>query len=193
MTEESALVALRRSVHEPEAFARFYDLHAQALLAYLARRVYDAEIALDLTAETFAQAYLGRHRFRGATDQAAAAWLYSIAKHQLARYFRRSKAENRALRRVGIRVPQVDEEEASRIEELAEIEGLRALVREELTRLSPGPREALELRVIEQLPYAQVAERLNISEATARARVSRGLRRLAAALDQSSLAKEAHQ
>jgi RNA polymerase sigma factor (sigma-70 family) len=192
MTEESALASLRRSAQEPEAFAGFYDAHAQALLAYLARRVYDAEIALDLTAETFAQAYASRHRFRGTTDRAAAAWLYRIAKRQLARYFRKGRAEKRALGRLGVRLPDLDEEQTARIEELAEIEGLRGVVREELARLSSAQRAALELRVVEQLPYPQVATRLNISEQTARARVSRGLRRLAQALDQSSMSREVH-
>src|SRR5918996_702895 len=130
MNHESAADPLRRSNRDPEAFARFYDEHAQAVLAYLARRLYDAEIALDLTAETFAQAYLARQRFRGTTEDSAAAWLYAIAKHQLARYFRKGKAEQRALRRLGIAVPELDEDEIARIEDLAELEGLRALLRE---------------------------------------------------------------
>ncbi len=46
-------------------------------------------------------------------------------------------------------------------------------------------REALRLRVIEGRPYPVVAEQLAISEPTARKRVSRALRHLAAALDRS--------
>ena len=43
--------------------------------------------------------------------------------------------------------------------------------------------QALRLRVVCELEYATVAQRLGVSEATARARVSRGLRRLAGALE----------
>ncbi len=48
-----------------------------------------------------------------------------------------------------------------------------------LDALPPGEREALELRVIDQLAYDQVAHKLEIRPAAARLRVSRALRRLA--------------
>ena len=52
-----------------------------------------------------------------------------------------------------------------------------------LAELQDDQREALRLRVVCELEYATVAQRLGVSEATARARVSRGLRRLAGALE----------
>lgn len=183
MTRESAVEALRRSATEPAAFVRFYDEHADTVLAYLARRVYEGEAAFDLTAETFAQAYLVRRRFRGSTDEEAAAWLFRIAKRQLARYFRKGKAERTALDRLGIVRPRLDEEQQAGIEEVAERDALRSVLRVELRRLSRAHREALELRIVEELPYSEVDNRLRISEQAARARVSRGLKALAAALE----------
>jgi RNA polymerase sigma-70 factor (ECF subfamily) len=52
-----------------------------------------------------------------------------------------------------------------------------------LETLAPDQREALRLRVVLELDYASVAERLGISQQAARARVSRGLRALASSLD----------
>jgi RNA polymerase sigma-70 factor (ECF subfamily) len=52
----------------------------------------------------------------------------------------------------------------------------------ELGRLSDEQREALQLRVVEETPYEEVARRLGVSEQAARARVSRGLRTLQRAL-----------
>jgi RNA polymerase sigma factor (sigma-70 family) len=190
MQGEPSAEALRRSAREPEAFGRFYQEHVDALLAYLARRVYDIDIALDLTAESFAQAYLGRSRFRGRTDSEAAAWLYGIARRQLALYFRRSEVELRALRRLGLKAPRLDEQEETRLKELVELDDLRAAVRTELERLSVAQRDALRLRIVDELPYAEVALRLRISEQAARARVARGLKSLAAALDRRPLLKE---
>ena len=54
---DDALPAAPRA--EPEAFAVFYRRHVEALLAYFARRTRDAELAADLTAETFAAALGG--------------------------------------------------------------------------------------------------------------------------------------
>lgn len=191
MGSERPAEALRRSVREPEAFAGFYTEHAHPLLSYFARRVLDPELALDLTAESFAQAYLARARFRGSTDSEAAGWLYGIARRQLALYFRKKKVERRALLRLGIQVPILDEEQEVRLVELAELDELRAALRPELERLSSAQRAALRLRVVEELPYPEVAKRLGISEHAARARVARGLKALAAALDRIPSLKEA--
>lgn len=167
-------------------FPSFYRRHAEGVLGFFARRTYDAQTALDLTAETFAQAYSSRRRFRGATDEEAAGWLYAIARHQLGRYLRKGVAERRALSRLGVDVPSMTEEEHARVEELAGLADLRALVAEELERLSVDQRDALRLRVVEELPYPSIADRLGITEDTARMRVSRGLRALAAAVEGAS-------
>ena len=174
---------LRRSVSEPELFARFYDEHVNGVIAFVARRTFDVEIARDLTAETFAQAFRGRRRFRGTTDAEAAAWLYAIARHLLSRYVRRGIVERKATERLGIAVPQLGEGDYERVVQLAGLEGVRAIVAGAFERLGPDQREAVRLRVVDELPYPEVAARLAISEPTARARVSRGLRQIASTLD----------
>lgn len=186
MSDENLAQALRRSAREPEAFAHFYDEHSESLLAYLARRVYEPEVAFDLTAEVFARAFRARGRFRGSTNGQAAAWLYKIARRELARYFRKGSAERRALTLLGMQAPQLDEEQQARIEELAQLEDLRGALRTGLERLSQAHREALRLRIVEELPYSEVASRLDISEQAARARVSRGLKALASALNRKN-------
>ena len=111
-----------------------------------------------------------------------AAWLFGIARHVLARYFRRGSAERRALERVGIDVPPLEAEDFERIVELAGLHALRTAVARELGALPEEHREALQLRVVEELPYDAVARRLAVTEPTARARVSRGLRALGRAI-----------
>ena len=98
-------------------------------------------------------------------------------------YFERGRVERRALRRLGLRAPAVTDDELARIEELAGLGELRGAVAAALAELHDDQREALRLRVVCELEYATVAQRLGVSEATARARVSRGLRRLAGALE----------
>ena len=90
-TDEGLLAA------DPEAFAHFYRRHVRAMLAFFARRTRDAELAADLTAETFAAALDGVHRFDPARGPAVA-WLYGIAHRQLADALRRGRVEDRARR-----------------------------------------------------------------------------------------------
>lgn len=171
-------------------FAAFYAEHAERVLVFLARRCLDPELAVDLMAESFAQAYASRGRFRGSTVAEAEGWLFAIARHQLSAYYRRGRARDRALRRLGVQMPVAAPDELARIDELAELGELRAAVRDSFGALPRGQREALRLRVVDELSYPQVAAALRVSETAARARVSRGLKRLAASLDERPRTKE---
>jgi RNA polymerase sigma factor (sigma-70 family) len=166
-----------------ERLAVAYERNARPLLVFFARRTFDAQAASDLVADTFAAALAGRHGFRGTSDDDHAAWLHGIARHRLAAYHRRGRVERRALRRLGVERAELGEIEIERVEELAGLEELRARVASGLESLGEDYRDALRLRVVDELPYPDVAARLAISEQAARARVSRGLRRLAAILE----------
>lgn len=163
--------------------AELYRRHGRTLLLFLVRRTADPEAALDLWAETFAQATAARRAFRGTTDDEAAAWLYGIAKRQLAQFYRRGSAERRALERLRIERPPLTPEVEAELVREAGLAEVRREVAAAVAVLSPDVREAVALRVVNELPYADVAARLVITEAAARARVSRGLRALGGALD----------
>jgi RNA polymerase sigma-70 factor (ECF subfamily) len=165
--------------HGATSFAELYASHSERVLRFFARRVYEPEVALDLTAETFAQAFISRRRCRALTEEQLTAWIFGIARHQLSRYLRRGAAERRAIERLGIEVPALTPEEHHRIEELADLAELRAAASNGLAALPEAQRRALRLRIIEELPYEAVASEMGCTEQAARARVSRGLRALA--------------
>jgi RNA polymerase sigma-70 factor, ECF subfamily len=168
---------------DPEAFVPFYREEAEAVLMFLTRRTLDGEVALELTAETFAQAWRGWARVRVESREEMCAWLFTIARRQLSHYLRRGHAQRSALRRLGIQVPSAHEDDLTAIEDAAGLNDVRLGLAAELERLSDEQRDALRLRIVEEMPYDEVARRLGVSETAARARVSRGLRAL-----QSSLA-----
>jgi RNA polymerase sigma factor (sigma-70 family) len=164
-------------------FDDFYRRESEGMLVFFARRTLDPETALDLTAETFAHAYLGWRRLRGDSDEERQAWLYTIARRRLSRYLRRGRVERRALRRLGIQTPTAHEDDLALIEQRAGLGELRAALSCELVHLTAQQRRALDLRIVQERPYAEVASVLGISELAARARVSRALRALGHALD----------
>jgi RNA polymerase sigma-70 factor, ECF subfamily len=174
--------SLKRSQQDPRAFGAFYREHAASVARHFARRVIDPEAALDLTAETFAQAFAGRRRFRGSTQREARAWLYTIAQRQLAAYLRRGYAAKDALRRLGLQRPEAGPEELAHIEELGAMGDLRQCLASQMEDLPEGYREAVRLRVVEELAYPEVAQQLAITEAAARMRVSRALAHLRSVL-----------
>lgn len=174
------------SATEPGAFAVLYRRHAGDLLRYFVRRTLDPEAAAELTAETFAQAFASRTSYRD-TGANGVAWLYGVARHQLGRFFRSGRVDRAARRKLGMPERELAPTDYERIEELVDFAPIRGAIAEALATLREDHRDALQLRVIEELSYAEVAKRLACSEQNARQRVSRGLRRLGLVLQERGL------
>lgn len=155
-----------------------YEAHSEAILRFVMRRTFDAQLSVDLVGETFAVAFEQRKRHRGSSDAEARAWLFGIASNLLKMYFRSGAIERRAMDRLQVEAVVVPDDELARIESLAGSAQLRAIVRDALAELSTEQRQAVRLRVVDELPYPLVAEKLDVSEDVARARVSRGLKKL---------------
>ena len=186
MDQRSDSELLTVSATEPAAFAVLYRRHAEDMLRYFARRTLDPEAAAELTAETFAQAFASRASYRE-TGANGVAWIYGIARHQLGRFFRSGRVFRDARRRLGMPERELPPADYERIEDLVDFAPIRGAIEEALLTLGEDQREALRLRVIEELPYEEVARRLACSEQNARQRVSRGLRRLALMLQERGL------
>jgi DNA-directed RNA polymerase specialized sigma24 family protein len=89
----------------------------------------------------------------------------------------------RACQRLAVTVPPLDDTSLERVEELVDAAQWRTALGEALALLTTAERDAVQLRVIQQLDYPTVAAHLRCSEQAARARVHRGLTRLATALE----------
>lgn len=165
---------LRGSSSDPELFGSFYDRHVTAVLSFFMARTACAHTAADLTAETFAKALIGSHRFDESRGPARG-WLFGIARHELLHSLRKEKVRDRAMRKLGMRRPDVDDESLERIDALLDSRRHVSALREALRALPPTTVEAIVLRVGQDLPFAEVARRLNCTEGAARVRVSRGL------------------
>jgi RNA polymerase sigma factor (sigma-70 family) len=170
--KRSDAVLLREASHDPLAFTEIYARHVEAVHAWLRSRIEWA--ASDLTAETFARAWLSRARFRDERDGSALPWLLGIAANLLADAARHDRIETRARERLGLPVDLAHEDGYTEVEQRLS----PRLALKHLDQLAPGERDALELRIVKELSYEEVAEQLEIRPAAARLRVSRALRRL---------------
>jgi RNA polymerase sigma-70 factor, ECF subfamily len=155
---------------DPASFELFYTRHVDGILAFFARRTRDAELAADLTAETFAAALVGRRRFRPQAG-AASAWLFGIAMNKLADAQRRGHAERRARQRLGMERLELSDADIVRIDALGEDPNASAL----LDLVAVDQRRAIRAHVVDERSYAEIAAREQVSEAVIRKRVSRGL------------------
>jgi RNA polymerase sigma-70 factor (ECF subfamily) len=173
---------LHRSLDDPSAFHDFYRAYVDRVVVYFARRVFDAELALDLTGETFAIALEKRDQFRGATAEEEQGWLFAIARSQLLHFWKRGEVERAALERLGCDPPESTTADLDWVERVADLPSLRATVRSALAGLPVEQAYVVMARVVDARPYADLAGELDVSEQVVRARVSRGLRAMAKTL-----------
>jgi RNA polymerase sigma factor (sigma-70 family) len=148
------------------AFHELYVRHAERIHGYLLRRCRDDDAAHDLTAETFAQAWLVRARFRDEADGSAGPWLFGIARNVLLMSVRRRALEQSARVRLGM----LTETTAAAPDERW-LDGLDDV----LAELPEGQREAMRLRIVDDLSYDQLADTLGTTPGAARVRVHRAL------------------
>ena len=169
---------LCRVASDRDAFVEFYEAYAGRVLRYFAHRVAQPDVAFDLASETFATALERCRQFRGSTREEEQGWLFAIAHSQLSHYWRRGAVERAALTRLGIPGVTLDADEIERIEALADFAAVRGQVQAALETLSGDQRDAVQMRVVGEMEYAEIAHRVGVSEDVIRARVSRGLRSL---------------
>jgi RNA polymerase sigma-70 factor, ECF subfamily len=160
-----------------DAFAVIYDRHADRLFNWARART--GGYAADLTAEVFARAWLKRSSFRDEADGSAFPWLIGIAGNVLRDSLRRRRVEDRARAKLGLPRALAPDPGYERVEQRL---SLPEAARTAIAELPEAEREILDLRIVEERPYTEIAARLRCSPQAARLRVSRALRRLNLAL-----------
>lgn len=167
-----------------DAFAELYRRHVDGLLAYFARAVGRSELALDLTAETFAAALLALPDYRP-TGAPGRSWLYAIAHNRLIDARRRGQAEARARQELAMQaIVLSDHGEAMLDRVIDRLDGQTAL--ELVSSLPSEQRTAITARFVDDRDYAEIADDMRRSEQVVRKRVSRGISTLRRRLTRSA-------
>ena len=174
---------LLRAAHaDPQAFREFYERYAVWVRAWFQRHTGSDSVALDLTAETFAQAWHSLRRYRDLADGSGAPWLFGIARNLLRQYHKHNRIESAARLRLGLPVAFAESEDYERVDERMAASDMGPALHSAVEGLPSPQREALQLRIVQQLSYDEVAGELGCSENAARLRVSRALRTLTTVL-----------
>ncbi|MGA4538559.1 RNA polymerase sigma factor [Uniformispora flossi] len=163
---------------DPAAFEAFYREHFEAVTRFMARRVDDPHTVADLTAETFLAVIDSAHTYR--SDKGTeVAWLFGIARHVVQNERRRAARELHAVRRSAHR-RELDGEDLARLEERIDAESAARRAGAALAMLPDGQRALLELMTVDSLSVPEAATALGITTVTARVRLHRARRALAA-------------
>jgi RNA polymerase sigma factor (sigma-70 family) len=155
---------------DPAAFRELYARHAERIHRFHTARTRDPDAALDLTAETFAQAWEHRASFADLRGGSCGPWLFGIARNLLLRAVRDRRLALEASERLRLTLP-----DALVVPAPDWVDGLDEDLERALAALPGGQREAVESRVLRDASYDQVAAELDCSPGAARIRVHRGL------------------
>jgi RNA polymerase sigma-70 factor (ECF subfamily) len=161
--KESTLVETAQQ-GDRAAFQRLYDHYLPLIYARVCALVplTDAE---DVTQEVFLSVARSIRSFRG--HSAFSTWMNSIVKRRVADYYRRAARQ----------VPQVPLAEGSDTPAENNLRSLeeKLVVKQALHSLPEHQREVILLRLVEELPFKEVASRLGIKVGAAKVRFYRAI------------------
>jgi len=155
---------------DPRRFAELFQLHANRVYAYIARRVRDRGDVEDLTSEVFHQALrnLKRYEYRGVPFSA---WLFKIAANAIAQWARNNARAKEA--------PLEDAPEPTADEDAER----RAVLFDLLRTLPPDQQTVVRLRYAEQKSLREIAGEMDRSEAAVKQLHYRALENLRAHME----------
>ena len=157
------------------AFDSLVSRYAQELFGFLCRFVADNNAAEDMIQETFVQVHLAAGSFDPA--RSFRPWLYTIAANKARDHLRtRGRRQLYSLDSGGVdddgRAPSRNLPAADvSLPETVDAEEQRAIVRELIKRMPEHLRLILTLGYYQQLPYAEIAEVLEIPVGTVKSRL----------------------
>jgi RNA polymerase sigma-70 factor (ECF subfamily) len=153
---------------DSSAFDALYRRLSGRVYGYLHKRLQNRESA----DEVFQAVFFKFHRSRSHYDFAypVAQWLFVIAKTSLMDHFRKSG------RSINVVDEELNPELVSQNDPAPALDEGRGL--EVLSGLAPDQRQAIEMRVVDELSYDEIATKLNRSQESVRQLISRGLKKL---------------
>lgn len=159
------------------AFGELYERHARSVQSYCLWRSAALQLAEDVTATTFLEAWRRRRRLK-LTTESAAPLLLGVATNVLRNHWRGQRRHARALERLGradaLPPPSHESEAIARVDAMRRVQEAGAAIR----ALPPREREVLALLAWGELSYAETAAALGIPIGTVRSRVARARSRL---------------
>jgi RNA polymerase sigma-70 factor (ECF subfamily) len=182
--EQDAQLVQRCLQGDGSAWEELVRRHSRRIFNVCYRFVGNRTEAQDISQEVFLRVYRTLSSYRSAHG-GFATWMTSVTRNLLIDHYRRTKRD-RVTDSLDDAMPVVENKEsaARRPDQQALLNELRGQVQSALTRLSPELREAVILRDLQQLEYAEIRNVLAVPEGTVKSRINRGRIELAKILQQ---------
>jgi RNA polymerase sigma factor (sigma-70 family) len=175
---------MRARAGDATAFGELYQRHARSVQSYCLWRTAGLQLAEDVTATAFLEAWRRRRRLE-LTTESAAPLLLGVATNVLRNHWRSQRRHARALARIAgadSHLPSHEDEVAARLDAILRVREAGDAIRS----LPLREREVLGLLAWGELSYGETAAALGIPVGTVRSRVARARSRLGDAFTDST-------
>ncbi|MDQ7027012.1 MAG: sigma-70 family RNA polymerase sigma factor [Anaerolineae bacterium] len=183
MTPEQAKLITLAKQGDSQAISQLYRAHAQAIYRYIAYRVPTSADAEDITSDVFMRMLEGLSSYE-IMSVPFEAWLYRIATHRIADFFRKRSRQKTHIE-LHETLANDDPMPEESIQKQQEFKNLRTA----LGYLSQEQQDVLILRFIENKSHEDVANILEKSQSAVRTIQHRALVRLSQLLGADEKAK----
>jgi RNA polymerase sigma-70 factor, ECF subfamily len=179
---ENELEVIAHAQQDPEAFGRLYDTYYQPVFGFMYNRTGNAEVAKDLTSETFFQALKNLHKYKPQKGKQFKSWLFAIGVAQVGNYFRsRAKmftvSTDEAPELVGRDEFQPDI--AYRMgEDAEELQDQVNLLRRMFKQLNQKQQNILTLRYFSHMTIPEISAVMKMKEGTIKSHIHRAIKKL---------------
>jgi len=168
-TEDDLVLKART---QAEALSRLYEMYYERIFWFCVHRLFDKEIGEDVTSAVFLEVARSIRLFKGRTVQDFQNWLYAIAANQANAYIRKTSRRKELLKEAAdLMATSVGSTDKS-----SEPDWPRLYAA--ILKLKPQHQTIVTLRFFENLKYEQIAQILNVKEATVRVTLHRILNEL---------------
>ncbi|QCU79064.1 sigma-70 family RNA polymerase sigma factor [Citricoccus sp. SGAir0253] len=151
-----------------------YSLHGRLVFSLCMAALGQRQDAEDAAQQVFTRAWRSRESYD--PSRPLGGWLTGITRRVVADVFAARERQRRAVDATAGEQPREDRQLSEQVVD-------RVLVHEALDRLGPPQDEILRMAFVQDLPQAQIAERLGMPLGTVKSHVHRGLARLRVALE----------
>ncbi len=190
---QDELLIRRAQRGDADAFEQLLLEHQKNVYNLCYRMAGNPDDAMDLSQETFLRAWrcLDQYQFASAFST----WLYRLCSNICIDFLRRRRRQQT----VPLTFEDADGEEQTYAvpdaqplpEEQVELKLTREILQAAMTQLLPEHRAVLQLRVVNEMSYEQIADVLDIQIGTVKSRLSRARNQLKKILERGNLSRRA--
>lgn len=177
-------VLIKQACSEPAAFARLYRVYYDSVFRYCSHRLFNRQLAEDVTSTVFFKAMNAMNSFKG-NSKNFHNWLYRIATNTVNDHLR-----DAVKRKETIRIVSDNIRSGSHFIANNDLSDKKVLLKQALLSLKPKYQAVITLRFFENMKLIEIAEVLGQKPATIRSILSRALDKLRKKLKATAIDNE---